>query len=100
VRAGRRAVAVAAALVVVALPDSAPGAPSPAPYRDGDPGGFRNILPPGSNGRANLAEIGAFLATGARPVNNDDQLPPYENLVHAVPGLRPADLDQIGRAHV
>jgi acyl-homoserine lactone acylase PvdQ len=86
---------VAALTAILLLPAAAHAAPpAPAPYRDGDPGGFRNILPPGSNGRANLVEIGAFLGAGSRPVNNDDQLRLYENLVHAVPGIQPADLDR------
>src|SRR3954462_13162103 len=43
----------------------------------------RNVLPPGANGLSNLAELGAFLTTGARPAHNDDQLGLYSNLLKA-----------------
>src|SRR4051794_32423586 len=43
----------------------------------------RNVLPPGANGLSNLAELGAFLSTGARPAHNDDQLGLYANLLKA-----------------
>src|SRR3954452_11545539 len=43
----------------------------------------RNVLPPGANGLSNLAELGAFLTTGARPAHNDDQLALYANLLKA-----------------
>ena len=38
--------------------------PPPAqvqPYRANDFGGFRDVLPPGTNGRSNLVELAAFL---------------------------------------
>src|SRR3954453_7513506 len=67
-------------------------APAPAPaqvqaYRAGDYGGFHDVLPPGTNGRTNLVELAAFLATGARPAHNDDQLAMYERLLSATPGV-------------
>src|SRR3954462_8768522 len=43
----------------------------------------RNVLPPGANGLSNLAELGAFLTTGARPAHNDDQLGLYAGLLRA-----------------
>ena len=46
-----------------------------------------DILPPGANGTANPLELGAFLTTGARPPNNDDQLGMYGDLAYAVPGV-------------
>src|ERR1044071_3444665 len=64
------------------------------PYGSGDEsqGGFRDVLPPGTNGRANLVELGAFLTTGARPAHNDDQLDMYASLVRATPGLTSSKL--------
>ena len=46
-----------------------PAAPAPAqvqPYRANDFGGFQDVLPPGTDGSANLVELAAFLGTGAR----------------------------------
>ena len=77
------ACAVAATLCVFA----GPAAAEVQPYRSGDFGGFRDILPPGANGRANLVELAAFLATGARPRHNDDQRDMYARLLSATPGV-------------
>src|SRR3954468_2947492 len=77
------ACAVAAALCVLA----APAAAEVQPYRSGDFGGFRDVLPPGANGHANLLALAAFLATGARPRHNDDQRAMYARLLSATPGV-------------
>jgi acyl-homoserine lactone acylase PvdQ len=61
--------------------------PEPGGYRDSDGGGFNDVLPPGTDGTANAAEIGAFLTTGTRPRHNDDQLRMYADLVYTVPNL-------------
>ncbi len=53
------------------------------PYGTNDYGGFRNILPPGTNGLDDLAQLAAFRATGARPAHNSDQLQMYSNLTTA-----------------
>jgi hypothetical protein len=82
------ACAVAVALCVLA----APAAAQVQPYRTGDFGGFHDILPPGANGRTNLVELAAFLATGARPRHNDDQLGIYARLLSATPGVTSANL--------
>src|SRR5918996_1255578 len=68
------------------------GGPAPAaaqvqPYGASDFGGFRDVLPPGTNGRSNLVELAAFLATGARPAHNDDQRGMYARLLSATPGV-------------
>ncbi len=55
---------------------------------------FRDILPPGTNGNANLLQLGSFLSTGARPLHNDDQRDLYEDLVFAVPGLEKSGVDK------
>ena len=85
------ACAVAAALCVLA----APAAAEVQPYRSGDFGGFRNVLPPGSNGHANLIELAAFLATGARPPHNDDQRGMYARLLSATPGVTSDNLGSL-----
>lgn len=61
-------------------------------YRAGDFGGFSDVLPPGTNGRANLVELAAFLASGRRPPHNDDQRAMYTRLLSATPGVTPDDL--------
>ncbi|MGI5244011.1 penicillin acylase family protein [Dactylosporangium sp. CA-139066] len=46
-----------------------------------------DILPPGENGNATLADILAHQALGFRPAHSADQLGPYANLVAAYTGL-------------
>ena len=86
------AVAALVLLVPAAAANAAP--PDPRPYRANDAGGFRNVLPPGSNGLVNATDAAAFLATGARPPHNDDQLGMYEDLVYASPGLQASQIDR------
>ncbi len=81
---GAAAVAVAAASCAFT---SAAAAAQVQPYRAGDYGGFSDVLPPGSNGRTNLVELAAFLATGRRPAHNDDQRGMYARLLSATPGV-------------
>src|SRR5438093_201668 len=64
------------------------------PYQTNDGGGFRNILPPGSNGLDNATQAAAFLTSGTRPANSDDQRDMYANLVYAAPNLKPGDIGQ------
>ena len=72
--------------------------PTPAPtvapdaYQANDGGGFRNVLPSGTRGRYSLPELAAFLATGATVPHCCDQLPMYDGLNRAVPGLKAADV--------
>ena len=66
--------------------------PAPAGYQANDAGGFRNILPSGTRGRYNAAELGAFLTTGATVPHCCDQLPMYGDLVYATPGLKTEDI--------
>ena len=87
-------VAAAAAVALIAWPALA-GAEPPAPgaYQDDDGLGFRNILPPGSDGVASTAEVSAFLFGGARPAHNNDQLDEYDDLVQASPTIAPPGVD-------
>ena len=48
------------AAIVGALAAPAAAAPQPQPYRANDAGGFRNVLPPGTNGLANIARAGCL----------------------------------------
>ncbi|NUR63346.1 MAG: penicillin acylase family protein [Catenulispora sp.] len=50
-------------------------------------GQCNDILPPGENGSATLAQILWFKATGGRPGNTDDQLGKYAGLVDGYTGL-------------
>jgi acyl-homoserine lactone acylase PvdQ len=88
------ALAAAAVLSVAIAPAARAAVPIP-PYGAGDEsqGGFRDVLPPGTNGLADLAQLGTFLTTGRRPAHNDDQLAMYADLVRATPGLTAARLD-------
>jgi len=71
---------------------TAPAGAQVQAYRANDYGGFRDVLPPGTNGHTNLVELAAFLATGARPAHNDDQLAMYERLLGATPGVTAGNL--------
>ena len=92
---GPKVVALAAAAVLsVVIAPAARAAVPVGPYGAGDEsqGGFHDVLPPGTNGLANLAQLGTFLTTGRRPAHNDDQLAMYADLVRATPGLSAAEL--------
>ena len=52
-------------------------------YGTDDAGGFRNVLPPGSAGVDNAAQLAAFQATGALPPHWADQQPLYDGLIGA-----------------
>jgi len=71
---------------------AAPAAAAPPSYGANDAGGFRNVLPPGENGLASLAQIFAFRGTGAMPPHFADQQALYENLVYAAPSLTDAQV--------
>jgi acyl-homoserine lactone acylase PvdQ len=84
-----RQVAVMATAVLsigFAVPAAEAAAPV-TPYATDDFGGFRDVLPPGTNGLVNVLQLGAFETTGARPAHNDDQLAMYSDLGRATPGL-------------
>ncbi|MEZ0089296.1 penicillin acylase family protein [Streptacidiphilus sp. EB129] len=93
-----RAVAGATALVTaigLALPGSmASGAArsGAAAANDYCGGQCNDILPPGENGNATLADILANRVFGTRPAHTDDQLGPYSSLVDGYTGLTDAGI--------
>lgn len=89
----RVVLALLASLAALALVvPVASAAPTPEPFGKNDFGGFRNILPPGTNGRDNAVELGAFEANKTRPPHSDDQLGMYRDLIFAAPRLRSGDI--------
>ena len=107
-RIARAVIAVAVAVLAAAAPARAqlpqlpdlplpgglagnPGTPVQA-YGAADGGGFRDVLPPGTAGTYNAAELGAFLATGRTVPHCCDQLAMYRDLVYATPGLTAAQV--------
>src|SRR5213075_2114169 len=75
--------------VVPELPNQGP---APGAYQANDGKGFRDVLPPGTRGRYNGAELAAFLATGATVPHCCDQLGMYRDLMYATPGLSASDI--------
>ncbi|MDX6676536.1 MAG: hypothetical protein QOE31_588, partial [Solirubrobacteraceae bacterium] len=82
-----RSLVACIAAAVVSLGAVAPAAADVGAYRANDFGGFQDVLPPGTDGSANLVELAAFLATGARPPHNADQREMYARLLSSVPGV-------------
>jgi hypothetical protein len=80
-------------MLAAILPGSASAALTPQPYGTNDGRGFRMILPPGTNGFANAAELIAFQGTGTRPPHNQDQLGAYRDLVYDYPRLTSSNLE-------
>lgn len=86
------AVSVAMAAPVSAAPQAAApavtaNAGSYAANNDYCMGQCNDVLPPGNNGSATLAQILAFKAFGAKPKHSDDQLGKYADLVDGYTGL-------------
>jgi acyl-homoserine lactone acylase PvdQ len=96
-RAPRRGVVIVATLSAFALLGPAAALadpPAPGAYQEDDGLGFRNIVPPGSDGLASLSELQQFLfGGGVRPEHNNDQLDEYDGIVQAAPGLTETDVD-------
>ncbi len=76
--------------VVLAVAPVARGAVQP--YGTNDFGGFRNVLPPGTNGLVDLAQLVAYETAHLRPPHNDDQLAMYSNLTAAAPNISTAQI--------
>jgi acyl-homoserine lactone acylase PvdQ len=69
-------------------------ADAPAATVDDHCGGrCSDILTPGQNGNATLAQILLHQAFGTRPAHSDDQLGPYADLAARYPGLTDATVD-------
>jgi acyl-homoserine lactone acylase PvdQ len=85
----RRALALPFVLALSLAPSAGAAVPTLSP----DYGTVLNILPPGTQGRMNAAEVATFEATGARPAHFDDQLEMYDALNVPAPGsITDADL--------
>jgi acyl-homoserine lactone acylase PvdQ len=95
-RAGLAVAAVLATVATLALTGATPAvaATGYAGATDYCLGQCNDILPPGENGNATLADILAHKALGTRPAHSGDQLDRYANLLNAYTGLTD---DQIGR---
>jgi acyl-homoserine lactone acylase PvdQ len=87
--------AVAVTVAVVALP-AAPAAAASAYLTPTDfcLGQCSDILPPGENGNATLADILLHQTLGTRPSHSADQLDPYANLIRNYAGLTEDKVNQ------
>jgi acyl-homoserine lactone acylase PvdQ len=95
-RSRTRAAGVVAVLATLAMVPAAANAAPPGvgDYQEDDGLGFRNILPPGSDGTVSLAEAQQFLfGGGVRPPHNSDQLDEYDELLQASPTISPSGVD-------
>ncbi len=81
-----------AVLAILALGAPAGAGAAVSSYGTQDAGGFRNILPPGTNGLTNVMDFTAFTALGSRPLHSYDQLPLYRDLQYASPTLTDAQI--------
>jgi acyl-homoserine lactone acylase PvdQ len=91
--------AVTAAATAAALAISAPATAAAAPgtpftAADYCGGQCNDVLPPGENGNATLADILANKALGTRPAHTDDQLNTYGDLADNYQNLTNATLDK------
>ena len=77
---------------VVPTPPTSPAGPEPQPFQANDGLGFHDVLPPGTRGLYDGAELGAFLTAGKTVPHCCDQLGMYGDLVYATPGLSAADI--------
>ena len=92
IRGGAAVVLLAALFVLPATPAAA--ASAYVTTNDYCLGQCNDILPPGENGNATLAEILAHQLLGTRPGHSDDQLGPYANLLNAYTGLTDDQIDR------
>ncbi|MFG2498870.1 penicillin acylase family protein [Streptomyces sp. NPDC048441] len=78
------ALALAASLIA---PQPGSAADEPPPAADYCEGQCADVLPPGANGNATLAEILSHRVFGTQPAHADDQLGPYDKLSSGYPSL-------------
>src|SRR5262245_3284796 len=87
----RRLAATAAGATLVLTLLTVPALPAHAaavvPGADYCVGQCADIVPPGENGNATLADILAHRLLGTRPAHSADQLDKYANLVYSYTGL-------------
>ncbi|MFG1992812.1 penicillin acylase family protein [Actinoplanes sp. NPDC048988] len=85
----RRLSALAASVLMATLlvQTDSPAQAAPVDNTDYCLGECSDILPPGQNGDADLLQILASQAFGTKPPHSDDQLGPYDGLVHSYTGL-------------
>ncbi|HEX4704105.1 MAG TPA: penicillin acylase family protein, partial [Pseudonocardiaceae bacterium] len=95
-RTVRVIVGIAAVSTVASLSISAPATAAGTPFAVTDycAGQCNDILPPGENGNATLADILANKLLGTRPAHTDDQLNTYGNLADGYQGLTNATIGQ------
>ncbi|MFE5541857.1 penicillin acylase family protein [Streptomyces sp. NPDC056492] len=74
-------------------PPAAAADPVPLPIADYCGGQCADILPPGQNGNATLAQILLHKAFGTMPAHASDQLARYDSLVAGYPGLTDAKVN-------
>ena len=76
----KRLVPVVATLLAASAAGPTGASAAVQPYGTNDFGGFRNVLPPGTNGLVDAAQLLAYETTKARPPHNNDQLGMYSAL--------------------
>ncbi|THA33513.1 penicillin acylase family protein [Streptomyces sp. A1547] len=86
-------IALGAALLSPLAPAAAAADPVPLPIADHCGGQCADILPPGQNGNATLAQILLHKAFGTMPAHASDQLARYDALVAGYPGLTDAKVN-------
>jgi acyl-homoserine lactone acylase PvdQ len=88
--------ATLATLTVAALaPSIASAQTQPQPYGLNDFRGFLDVLPPGTNGLVNAAQLAAWESPlKQRPAHNNDQLAMYSNLTTAAPNIIASTIGQ------
>ena len=93
-RAGAFVAAVATAVLLAPAAAQA-DPPGLGAYQEDDGLGFRNIVPPGSDGVVSQGEAVDFLINGVRPPHNNDQLDEYDSLVQAAPTISPSTVNTL-----
>ncbi|AEV83031.1 penicillin acylase [Actinoplanes sp. SE50] len=87
--------ALSASLLTTAVLVQVSATPATAAFASNDYclGECSDILPPGQNGDADLAQILAHQVLGTMPPHADDQLAPYANLAYHYTGLTPQQIN-------
>ncbi|HZN72755.1 MAG TPA: penicillin acylase family protein [Micromonosporaceae bacterium] len=88
--------AVVLGIAAVAVVPAEPAAAASAYFTSNDfcLGQCSDILPPGENGNATLADILLHQSLGTRPAHSSDQLDPYANLIRNYSGLTEDKVNQ------